>query len=124
MISPEDLVDDYAASLIEPDEARRLVILERIWADDCEVVLPEFRLRGRDEINAHISAIRRAYSGATPMPVGTVDAHTGFLRFEWQTVDSTGEIVSTGVNFAEQGPDGRLRRVVLFRGRRPGERSW
>ena len=122
MISPDDLVDDYAASLIEPDEDRRLQILRRVWADDCEVVLPERRLQGRDQINAHITTIRQAYGQGTSTPVGPIDAHNGFLRFEWQTVDSSGEIISTGVNVAQQGPDGRLVRVVLFRGLRPGDR--
>jgi hypothetical protein len=121
MISPEDIVDDYHASLIEPDEARRSVILRQVWADECEVILPEGPIVGRDAINTHISNIRRAFGYATPMLLGTVDAHNGFLRFEWRVVDSGGEIVATGVNFGEQAPDGRLRRVVLFRGYRPGE---
>jgi hypothetical protein len=121
MISPEDVIDEYTASLIEPDEIRRARILELVWADDCEVVLPEMRLTGRDAINRHITAVRRDFGGGTPMIVGPIDAHNGFVRFEWQVVDSTGAIVSAGMNVGEQGPDGRFRRVILFRGVRPGQ---
>lgn len=120
MISPEDVIDEYAASLIEPDETRRASILARVWTDDCQVILPEMILTGRDAINRHITAVRRDFGGATPMLVGPIDAHNGFIRFEWQVIDSTGAVVSTGVDIGEQSPDGRLRRLILFRGVRPG----
>jgi hypothetical protein len=121
VIAPEDVVDEYTASLIEPDEARRAEILARVWTDDCEVILPEMWLSGRDAINRHITAVRRDFGGGTPMIVGPIDAHSGFVRFEWQVVDSTGAVVSLGTNFGEQAPDGRFRRVVLFRGWRTGQ---
>ncbi|HEX5164938.1 MAG TPA: hypothetical protein VFV93_06040 [Thermomicrobiales bacterium] len=120
MLSPEEVVAEYGASLIEPDEARRLVILAGVWTDDCEVILPEVRLVGREAINAHITTIRRAVGRATPILSGPVDAHNGFLRFEWRMIDAAGEVVAAGVNIGEQAADGRLRRVVLFRGVRPG----
>jgi hypothetical protein len=119
MISPEELYEEYAASLIEPDEDYRRPILERIWSDDCELLLPEVHVVGRDAINRHITAIRRAFGHATPVLSGPVDAHSGFLRFEWRVLDATGEVVAAGVNFAEQAEDGRIRRLVLFRGVRP-----
>lgn len=121
MLSPEEVVAEYAASLIEPDEVRRLRILEDLWADDCEVILPEVRLAGRQAINAHITSIRRAFGGATPVLAGPVDAHNGFMRFEWRMIDAGGEVVAAGVNIGEQTADGRLRRVILFRGVRPGQ---
>ncbi len=121
MISPEDVAEEYAASLIEPDEAYRRGILERVWADDCELVLPEGRMFGRDAVNRHITAIRRAFGHATPILSGPVDAHNGYLRFEWRVLDATGEVVAAGVNVAEQADDGRIRRLVLFRGVRPGQ---
>jgi hypothetical protein len=121
MRSAEEVVEDYAASLIEPDEERRRAILDQVWADDCEVLLPERRIAGRAAVNAHITTIRRSFGSATPILSGPVDAHSGFLRFEWRVLDPAGEVVAAGVNFAEQAPDGRLRRVVLFRGVRPGQ---
>lgn len=121
MLSPEEVVADYAASLVEPDEGRRLRILEGVWTDDCEVILPEVCISGREAINAHITSIRRAFGRATPILTGPVDAHNGFLRFEWQMIDPGGEIVAAGVNIGEQAADGRLRRVILFRGVRPGQ---
>jgi hypothetical protein len=120
MLSPEEVFAEYAASLIEPDEARRMAILETVWADECEVILPEVRVVGRAAINAHISSIRRAFGRATPILTPPVDAHNGFMRFEWRMIDPSGEIVAAGVNIGEQSEDGRLRRVILFRGVRPG----
>lgn len=120
-LTAEEVFEEYAASLIEPDEARRLEILEHLWSDDCEVVLPEARLVGHAAINAHITSIRRAFGHATPVLVGPVDAHNGYLRFEWRMVGPSGELLAAGVNVGEQAADGRLRRVVLFRGVRPGQ---
>jgi len=121
MLSPEEVFAEYAASLIEPDEARRLTILEAVWTEDGEVVLPEVRVVGRPAINAHITGIRRSFGRATPILIPPVDAHNGFMRFEWRMIDPTGEVVAAGVNIGEQAEDGRLRRVVLFRGVRPGQ---
>jgi hypothetical protein len=121
MLSPEEVVAEYAASLVEPDEERRLSILEGVWADECEVLLPEVRIVGREAINAHITSIRRAFGRATPVLTGPVDAHSGFLRFEWRMIDPGGDVVAAGVNIGEQASDGRLRRVILFRGVRPGQ---
>lgn len=121
MLSPEEVVAEYAASLIEPDEGRRLALLESVWVDDCEVILPEVRVVGRAAINAHITSIRRSFGRATPIVVPPIDAHNGYIRFEWRMIDPTGDIVAAGVNIGEQADDGRLRRVVLFRGVRPGQ---
>jgi hypothetical protein len=123
MISVEDIVDEYQASLLEPDEQRRLRILEQVWADDCEVILPEGRLVGRDAINQHISNVRRSFRGSTPILFGAIDAHNNFMRFEWHVVDPSGEVVALGVNIGERTEDGRLKRVILFRGFRPGTTS-
>ena len=120
MIAHDDLIDDYASSLIEPDEARRQAILERVWTDDCEVILPGLHICGRDEVNSHISRIQREYYGsASPTLVGSVEAYDDVLRFEWRILGPLGDIIAEGVNFAERGPDGRLRRVVVFFGFRP-----
>lgn len=120
MIAHEDLIEDYASSLIEPDEARRRSILERVWSDDCEVILPGMQIRGRDEVNAHISRIQREYYGsATPTLVGSVEAYDDVMRFEWRILGPLGDAIAEGVNFAERSADGRLRRVVVFFGFRP-----
>jgi hypothetical protein len=121
LISPEELVEEYAASLIEPDEDRRREILARVWTDDCELILPERRVVGREGVNRHITDIYRTFRNATPILTGRVDAHSGFLRFEWRVIDSLGEVVAAGVNVGEQAEDGRLRRLVLFRGVRPDQ---
>lgn len=116
----EDLIDDYSSSLLEPDEERRRCLLARIWADNCEVILPGLHLRGRDEINTHISRIHSEYYGsASPTLVGSVDAYDDVLRYEWRILGPLGDAVAEGVNFAERADNGRLRRVVVFFGFRP-----
>lgn len=117
----DDIIDGYAASLIEPDENLRRAILERVWADDCEVVLPEVRLVGRAEINVHITRIHHSFGHATPILTGSHDAHSGFVRFEWRVIAPAGEIVAADVSAGEHAADGRLRRAVLFRGVRPDQ---
>jgi hypothetical protein len=120
-LSSDDIFEEYAASLIEPDETVRAAILERLWADECEVVQPEGRIQGRAAINTHITRIRADFGSATPVLIPPPDAHNGYLRFEWRMLGPAGDVLAAGVNFAEQANDGRLRRVVLFRGVRPGQ---
>lgn len=120
MIAHDDLIDDYASSLIEPDDVLRRQILERVWTDDCEIILPGMRLRGREEVNAHISSIRNEYYGAaSPTLLGSVDAYDDVLRYEWRIVSPLGDVLAEGVNFGDRAPDGRLRRAVVFFGLRP-----
>lgn len=120
MSAHEDVIDNYASSLIEPDESRRIAMLERVWADDCTVILPEMCLRGRDEVNAHIGRIQREYYGtATPTLSGAFDITDQFLRFEWRILTPLGDVVNAGVNFADLDEDGRIKRLVVFFGFRP-----
>lgn len=120
MRAHQDVIDDYASSLIEPDESRRIAILERVWTDDCIVILPEMCLLGRDEINRHISRIQREYYGiATPTLIGSHDATGPYLRFEWRILTPLGEVMTEGVNVADVDEDGRIKRLIVFFGFRP-----
>lgn len=119
MLTLDDLVDDYQASLLEPDEDARREILARLWTDDCLVINPDACVRGRDALNAHITNIRAGFGG-TPIVCRPADGHSGMLRFVWRIVDPGGELLAEGMNFGEQAPDGRLRKLVVFYGVTPG----
>lgn len=124
MSAHDDVIDNYANSLIEPDESRRIAFLELVWADDCTVILPDMCLRGRADVNAHISRIQREYYGAaTPTLIGTRDVTDRFLRFEWRILTPLGDVVNEGVNFADLDEDGRITRLVVFFGFRPPSAS-
>jgi hypothetical protein len=114
-IVAEDLVDEYGACLIEPDEDVRRDLLALVWTEDCEVIVPEGRFRGREAVNGHITQIRERFGNATPMTTGEYQSHHDFLRFNWQIIDAAGDVIAHGVNFGERAADGRLRRVVVFR---------
>ncbi len=52
------------------------------------------------------------------LAIGT-DGHNSVVRYAWEVVDRDGKPVLDGLNVAELTTDGRLRRILLFRGSLP-----
>lgn len=71
---------------------------------------------GLTGISEMAATVQGHYAGHTFQRTSGIDAHHGFARYEWQLVDPAGTIALTGLDVAELGDDGRLRRVVGFLG--------
>jgi len=50
-----------------------------------------------------------------------IDAHHAFARYEWELTGPDGAVALTGVDFAQVGEDGVLRRVVGILGPIPSK---
>jgi len=105
---------DRAWNTADDDERRRL--LEEALTEDCEMVEPRGRFRGRDAIIERITGFSRRFPGAKVTITTNVDEHNGFVRYGWLIVDGEGSPVLDGIDVVERAADERLRRVVMFFG--------
>ena len=67
------------------------------------------------------AALQTQFPGHTFRRTSTIDAHHGFARYEWELVAPDGAVALAGLDVAEVGDDGRLRRVVGFLGPIPAD---
>lgn len=114
-MDPKAIVAVYGETWNEPDDARRLALLETCWADDGVYHDPTARVEGRDAFVAHIAGFRAMFPGRSIDLTSGVDATDVGLRWAW--VMRNGDAVELeGVDFAELAPDGRIARVAGFFG--------
>ena len=105
---------DQAWNTTDADERRRL--LEVSLTEDCELVEPRGRFRGRDAVLDRINGFSDRFPGGRVELTTNVDEHNGFARYGWRILDGQGNAVLEGLDVAERGSDGKLRRVVMFFG--------
>jgi hypothetical protein len=114
-MSTEEIVAAYGAAWNETDEARRLALLDRSWADDGTYCDPTAVVSGRAALAAHIAGFHQRMPGHTIDLTSGVDEHDDMFRFAW-AMRKDGETALEGVDFGELAPDGRIRRIVGFFG--------
>ena len=111
-----DVIDQYDRAWNASDVEERRRLLEATVAEDCELVEPRGRFRGREAIVERINGFSDRYPGARVDVTTTVDEHNGFARVGWRIVDTDGTVMLEGTDFVERAGDGRLGRVVMFFG--------
>ena len=114
-----EVVAAYGAAWDEHDDQARRVRLERAWTDDGTYTDPTAHVEGRDALAEHIGGFHARMPGFRIVTTSGVDGHAGCLRFAWQMLDPQGAVALEGLDFAEQAPDGRLKRIVGFFGPLP-----
>lgn len=107
---------DYVAAWNEPNEATRLQILTRCWAEDAGYVDPNVELRGPTALCAHISKVQAARPGARIEMMSGVDVHHNVVRFLWRLVHADGGFGDTSIDFGEVDAAGKLIGIVGFFG--------
>jgi hypothetical protein len=115
-----EVVAAYDAAWNAPDAAARRRLLERSLTDDAVLVEPRGRFDGREAILGRIAGFSERFPGARVAVTSGVDEHYGFARYAWTIFGADGATLLDGVDFAELGGDGRLRRIVMFFGPLPG----
>jgi hypothetical protein len=108
-VSLEQAVDGYVAAWNEPDPVVRAQLLAAAVTDDFEFTGPTGTFRGRVAVEGLIVALRTRMAGATVARTGPVDGGT----FRWAIVTAAGAALLEGVDQAEAGEDGRLRRISV-----------
>jgi hypothetical protein len=116
-----EVVAAYDAAWNEPDATERRRLLERSFAEDGVLIEPRGRFDGREAVLERIAGFSERFPGARVVLTSGVDEHHGFMRYAWTIVGADGSALLEGIDFAELGSDGRLRRVIMFFGPLPGK---
>lgn len=112
----ETLVDTHLEAYGDADPRRRAALVARVWAADGALLDPPFDGAGHDAIAALTDVVLAHFPGHRFERTTAVDVHHGVARYGWALVAPDGSAAVTGIDVADIGEDGRLRRVVGFFG--------
>ncbi len=118
-LKPGETVRTYADAWNEPDEGKRLALLEMAWAEAGVYVDPTVELSGRQALSDHIGAVQAKRPGARIVLTSGTDEHHGLLRFHWRLDLPDGSQGAESIDFGMLDQDGRLSRIVGFFGAPP-----
>ena len=114
-------IDTHLAAYGEPDADRRLDLINQVWAEDGALIDPPIDAASRTGISEMAAAVQSHYPGHAFRRTSGIDEHHSFARYEWELVGPDGAVALAGIDIAEVGDDGLLRRVVGFLGPIPQE---
>jgi len=112
----ERAIATYCAAWNETDPAKRDAILREVWAEDATYTDPTVHTVGRKALVDHITAVFVRYPDSSIVMTSKVDTHHGLARFAWKKVLADGTSLPEGIDFAEVGADGRIKRIIGFFG--------
>jgi SnoaL-like domain len=113
-------VDAYVAMFNETDDARRLELTRRAFADDGSFVDPMFSASGGPQaISEVIGGAQAQFPGHVLTRTSGIDAHHAVVRFSWQLADEDGTVTVPGLDIGVIAEDGRLSRIAGFFGPLP-----
>ncbi len=116
------VIDTYLEAYGEPDSARRVALIERVWAVDGQLIDPPLDATGHSAISDMAAAVQAQFPGHAFRRTGEIDAHHGFARYGWELVAADGNVTIGGMDVAELDAS-RLRRVVGFFGDLPANKA-
>lgn len=122
MANLQDTVSTYIAVWNEPDDAARLKLLEKCWAEKGVYSDPLGEATGREVFSQHIGALLKSqFAGHSLVLSSGIDAHHNFLRFSWSVYNPEKDLVLAGIDFGELDKDGLLDCIIGFFGPLPAE---
>ena len=107
------VAERYIAVWNEPDESRRLKLLEADWADDAHYVDPIMQGSGHTQISELVGGVHQRYPGFRFALKGRPDGHGDQLRFSWTLGPRGAEDLIEGTDFAQLAA-GKLQSVTGF----------
>lgn len=116
-------IDTLFAMWNEEDADRRIKLAATVFADDGQLVDPPLEGTGPAGISDMVAAVHGQFPGGRFRRTTGIDAHHDTLRYGWELVGADGAVVTVGLDVAQVGEDGRLRRVNGFLGPLPEEAS-
>lgn len=109
------MIDQYCAAWGEDDIANRTSLLQDVWAERATYTDPLAHVEGRQNLVAHIGAMRRQFPGARIVRTTAIDRHNHCARFGWRLEQGDGTSLPEGIDIAEF-RDGKLQSIVGFFG--------
>ncbi|MDQ2787171.1 MAG: nuclear transport factor 2 family protein [Chloroflexota bacterium] len=119
MAADQGVIEAFVAAWHARDVADLRELLERCWADDGVLTLPDGAYAGRDAVAAQIVRVTEQWSAGARVQISAVEEHHGWLRYRWVISAPNGPIFAQGLHVGERAADGRLRRIVAFYGMPP-----
>lgn len=110
-MSPEEAADAYIAAWNAPEAAKVHELTSSCFTSDAAVVGVNETLSGPAEIAAWIMA--RQPGIRLNKRISAVDAHHGWLRFDWEFETISGEI-GNGTDVGRQAVGGELDLLIAF----------
>ena len=107
----------YVAVWNEPDAARRRRSIEALWAPDGANFTSGSEHRGYDALEARVRVAHHKWvrDGGCVFRQRNAAWHHGAVRVLWDMVSiSSGEVISTGLEFLVLGADGRIQHDYQF----------
>lgn len=112
----ETVVDAYLAMWNEDDPQARAGIIEQAWSADGSYRDPLLAADGHAALSEMVDTVHEHYPGQRFSRLTGIDEHNGFARFGWQLAGDDGTVTVAGLDIAELGEDGKLRRITGFFG--------
>lgn len=113
------LIDDHLAAYADPDRERRSAAVQRLWAEDAQLIDPPLAARGHAQIIDQAEQLLAQFPGHRFRRSSGIDLHHGVARYGWQLLAPDGPVVLEGIDFAQLDDHGRLARVSGFFGPLP-----
>jgi hypothetical protein len=109
-------VDTYLSAWNETDPARRVALVEQVWAADGTLTDPPLAAEGHGGISDLHAALQAQFPGHRFRRSSAVDAHHDRFRVGWELVGPDGTIALAGLDVGELTDDGRLHSITGFFG--------
>ncbi len=119
MSDMQRLIDDHLAAYADPDRQRRSAAVQRLWAEDAQLVDPPLAAHGHAQIVDQADHLLAQFPGHRLRRSSGIDLHHGAARYGWQLLAPDGRVVLEGIDFAQLDAQGRLQRVTGFFGPLP-----
>jgi hypothetical protein len=113
------LIDDHLATYADPDRQRRSAAVQRLWAEDAQLIDPPLAARGHAQIVDQAEQLLAQFPGHRFRRSSGIDLHHGVARYGWQLLAPGGSVVLEGIDFAQLDGHGRLAQVSGFFGPLP-----
>ena len=107
-------IDSYFDCWNEPDDARRLGLMEAAWAPSARSVDPLADVAGHVAISEMMGAVQQQFPGHRFGLVGEPLAHHDVLHWCWTLVAADGSRVIAGLDVARLDADGRITELIGF----------
>jgi hypothetical protein len=121
MAAPSEAIQAYLDAWAEKDEAKRLALIEKAWAEDGLYVDPTSEGRGREALSQIIAGFHAQAQGARIELASGIDQHHNQIRFAWNFIQADGTTAIEGIDAGELAPDGKIARIVGFWGAPPAK---
>ena len=115
----QHLIDEHLAAYAEPDRQRRSAAVQRLWAEDAQLLDPPLAARGHAQIIDQAEQLLAQFPGHRFRRSSGIDQHHGVARYGWQLLAPGGQVVLEGIDFAQLNDAGRLTQVAGFFGALP-----